>query len=308
MVAFFSACTVPSGGGSDNDNTSNTNDNGDGGTGEVSGEFSAVNGLQLATAGFELEVPPDANPSNTTITMRLLTEAELEDLGLPSGNGFEQGVSLEPSGTTFDQPVEVTVDLTTPTVLETLAVLKYDEDTGTWGDSGATATVSDDGAQATFGLTGFSSYDPWNPPVPPGTVAIEDGEIIAGTGLFEGQPFNIFPNYTNTSASLTYSPFGDVFALALINVDLENPMTGDQITLTAGLHASEVRRLEEGVILGLVTPAGGLSGPSLYFDAASLAKPVAGVMFLRKTATQWIVDVYCHYEGGIIFGQAVGDL
>ncbi len=32
------------------------------------------------------------------------------------------------------------------------------------------------------------------------------------------------------------------------------------------------------------------------------------MMYLRKTDTQWIVDVYCHYEGGIIFGQAVGDL
>ncbi len=345
FVAFQAACTVPSGGSGDggaNDNTSNTNandnqtDNGNANTngnqngndntvdngnqngnqnandntaGTVSGEFSAVDGLRLETAGFELEVPANANPSSTMISMRVLSEAELNALGLPSGFGFDQGVEFQPSGTTFDQPIEVKLVLATPTVLDTLAVLRYDDAAGTWGDGGVTATVTDAGTRAAFELTGFSFYDAWNPPVPPGTVAIGDGEIIAGTGLFEGQPFNVFANYTNTSASLTYSDFGDVFGLALINLDLENPTTGDMITLTAGLHATEVRRLEAGVILGLVTPAGGLGGPSIYSDGTpSFSKPVAGVMFLRKSATQWIVDVYCHYEGGVIFGQAVGDL
>ena len=288
-----------------------TNDDGaDGdGTGEASGTFSSVHGLTLKTAGIELNVPANANPSNTTLSMRPLTEDELADTGLPPGNGFEQGIEFGPSGTTFDSPVTVEVDLAVPTVLETLAVLRFDEETASWGDSGVTAEVSDDGATATFELSRFSSYDPWNPPVPTGTVAIGDGEIIAGTGLFEGQPFNVFPNYTNTTASLTYSPFGNVFGLSLINLDLENPMTGDLITLAAGLHATEIRDLEGGAKLGLVTPAGGLSGPSLYTDGTSMFnKPVAGVMFLRKTATQWIVDVYCHYQGGLIFGQAVGDL
>jgi hypothetical protein len=334
FVAFQTACTVPSGSSGDggaNDNTSNTNgndnqtdngnanantngnqnanDNTGGGTGTVSGEFSAVNGLRLEMAGFELEVPADANPSSTTISMRVLSEAELNAMGLPSGFGFDQGIEFEPGGTTFDQPVEVKVVLATPTVLDTLAVLRLDETTGAWGDSGVTATVTDAGTKATFELTGFSSYDAWNPPVPQGTVAIGDGEIIAGTGLFDGQPFNTLPNPTTTSASLTYSDFGDVFGLALVNLDAQNPVTGDQITLTAGLHATEVRRLAEGVILGLVTPAGGLGGPSIYSDGTpSFSKPVAGVMFLRKSATQWIVDVYCHYEGGVIFGQAVGDL
>lgn len=86
-------------------------------------------------------------------------------------------------------------------------------------------------------------------------------------------------------------------------------MTGDLITLAGGLHATEVRRIDQGVIVGLVTPVGGLTGPSIYSDGMSpVPKPVTGIMYLRKDAAQWKVDVYCAYEGGIFFGQAVGDL
>ncbi len=322
ILAACSASCTPAGtapGDNANDNANqndndggnqNANDNQDGGDASSdSGVFDAATGLTLAVENFGLDIPPEANPSQTAITMRILSEEELDELGLPLGNGFERGVSFEPSGTTFDSPVDVTVVLANLAVLDTLAVLRYDEQTGTWGDSGITALVQNNGATATFQLSSFSTYDPWNPPLPPGNVPIEDDEIIAGTGLYNGQPFSVFPNYMGTSASLAYSAFGDVFGLSLINVDLENPTTGDNITLTAGLHATEVRRLEEGVILGLVTPAGGLSGPSIYADGLlAVPKPVAGVMFLRKSSTQWMVDVYCHYEGGLVFGQAVGDL
>ncbi|MDO8628938.1 MAG: hypothetical protein Q7R41_00450 [Phycisphaerales bacterium] len=302
-------CTPqPSTGGGGTGTGGTGGDGTNGGADSGSGTFDPTAGLRLEADGFTLDVPPAANPSNATITMRRITSDERIASGLPDGFGFDDAVSFEPSGTTFGAPVEITVALTTPTTLDTLDVLRFDESAGVWTGTDITATVSADGAAATFHLTGFSSYDPWNPPLPPGSLPIGEGEIVAGTGLFEGQPFNVFPNYTNTSASLTYSAFGDVFALALINVDLENPMTGDHITLSAGLHATEVRDMEGGAKLGLVTPAGGLSGPSLYADATGFPKPVAGVMFLRKTATHWIVDVYCHYEGGIVFGQATGEL
>lgn len=279
-----------------------------GGADSGSGTFDPTVGLRLEADGFTLDVPPAANPSNATISLRRIAVDERIASGLPDGFGFDDAVSVEPSGTSFDAPVEVTVALTTPTTLDTLDVLSFDESSGVWTGTDITAAVSADGSTATFHLTGFSSYDPWNPPLPPGSVPIGAGEIVAGTGLFEGQPFSIFPNYTNTQAYLNYSDFGDVFGLSLINMDLENPVTGDHITLSAGLHATEVRDMEGGAKLGLVTPAGGLSGPSLYEDATGFPKPVAGVMFLRKSATHWIVDVYCHYEGGIVFGQATGEL
>ncbi len=289
-------------------------DGGDGGAGTGtdsdphSGTFDPAVGLRLEADGMTLEVPPGALASTAMISMRRIPSAERIASGLPDGFGFDDAVAFEPSGTTFDVPATVTVTLSAPTTLDTLSVLRFDEALGVWVGTDIIAAVSNDGTTAAFPLGGFSSYDPWNPPLPPGSVAIGDGEIVAGTGLYEGQPFSIFPNYTNTQAFLNYSDFGDVFGLSLINFDLENPTTGDQVTLTAGLHATEVRSMEGGAKLGLVTAAGGFGGPSLFSDATGLPKPVAGVMFLRKSATHWIVDVYCHYEGGLIFGQATGEL
>lgn len=305
---------------SDNNGNNNANDNGNDNNngedpdpgeidGEVSGDFNATEGLTLGTAGIELTVPADAAPSSNSITLRPLSESDLVESGLPADGGFDQGVELLPGGTTFGAPVEISVMLAHAPAIETLNVLRFDESMGLWSGTDIVATVSEDGTNATFELNSFSSYSPWNPPLPPGDVSIADGEIIAGSGLYSGQPFSVFPGYVNTMASLTYSPFGNVFALSLINEDLENPMTGDLITLAGGLHSTEVRRLDQGVIVGLVTPVGGLSGPSIYEDGTSpVPKPVTGIMYLRKDATQWKVDVYAAYEGGIFFGQAVGDL
>jgi len=321
LVALLS-CTPPIGGGGGDNGGLQTGGGGATGTdpasgggmdpgaidGEVSGVFDPDHGLTLHAEGIELIVPAGAGPSSQTISMRPLSQADLLGTGLPAESGFDRGIEFLPSGTTFLDPVMVRVALTDAPAVETLIVLRYDDVSQTWGGTDVVADVSEDGTNATFELGGFSSYALWNPPLPTGDVAIEDGEIIAGSGLFNGQPFSVLPGYTGTSASLTYSSFGDAFALSLINVDLENPMTGDNITLTAGLHATEVRRLEQGVIVGLVTPLGGITGPSVYADGTSLVpKPVTGIMYLRKSATQWIVDVYCAYEGGIVFGQAVGD-
>ena len=319
------SCAPPVGGdggddGSDNgmsDDNGNNNANDDNGEdpdtgemeGEMSGDFSASEGLTLDTAGIELTIPADAAPSNNSITLRPLSDSDLVEAGLPEGGGFDQGMELLPSGTTFAVPVEISVMLAHAPAIETLNVLRFDETLGMWSGTDIVATVSEDGTNATFELSSFSSYSPWNPPLPPGDVAIEDGEIIAGSGLYSGQPFSVFPGYVNTMASLTYSPFGNVFALSLINEDLENPMTGDLITLAGGLQSTEVRRLDQGVMVGLVTAVGGLSGPSIYEDGTSpVPKPVTGIMYLRRDATQWKVDVYCAFEGGIFFGQAVGDL
>ena len=91
-----------------------------------------------------------------------------------------------------------------------------------------------------------------------------------------------------------------------MQLDATNPATGDFFSLTAGLHASQISD-NQGAKVGLVTPAGDLGGPSIYNDGG-LNKPVSGVMYLRKTSTQWIVDVYCAFEGGLVFGQASGSL
>jgi len=277
-------------------------------TNGVSGGFDPATGLHLETDGISLDISSAATPSNTSITMRRLGATDLVNLGLAADNGFEDGIEFGPTGTTFAAPVDVDVLLTNPSPLDQLAVLTYDESAHTWGDSGVEAEVTENGTHAHFTLNHFSDYDIWNPPPPTGSVAIGDGEVIAGTGNFDGQPFNTLPSPSGTSASLTYSDFGDVFALAMIQLDATNPATGDQITLAAGLHSSQVTRLNEGVIVGVVAPDGDFTGPSFFDDGQGLPKPISGVMFLHKTDTQWMVDVYAEFQGGLVFGQATGDL
>lgn len=273
----------------------------------ASGAWDNVDGLILRKNAITLHVPADVVPSNSRLTLEPIdADAMLPD-GVSAGNGFDAGAIFGPSGTTFSAPVRVTVTLKVATPLDSLPVLLYDESTGKWGWAGMNATVESDGITASFEVTHFSRYRVWNPPPPVGDLPIEDGDIIAGTGSFEGQPFNTFPNPHAADASLVYSPFGNAFGLSLVQIDVTNPTTGDFFILSAGLHATMVGDLDKAKV-AIVTPAGGFSGPSAFIEGTGAPKPISGIMYLRKNATHWMVDVYCAYEGGIVFGQATGEL
>lgn len=284
----------------------NTNSN-DQPSDPTTGTWNDVDGLTLTGGEVTLVVPAHVTPSNTTLTLTPIAAGELLPDGLDEKAGFDVGMQFEPDGTTFSAPVKVTAKLSAPTTLQALPVLLLDESTGIWGWAGVDATVEDDGVTAYFEIEHFSRYRFWNPPPPAGDVEISNEEIISGTGFFEGQPFNTLPSPDAAEASLVYSPFGNAFGLSIVQTDVTNPATGDFVVVLAGLHASMVGDLEKAKV-GIVTPAGGLSGQSAFVDGISPAKGVSGIMYLRKSATNWMVDVFCAYEGGIIFGQASGEL
>lgn len=264
-------------------------------------------GLTLTDGKITIVVPASVIPSNPSLTLKRINANEELPANIPAGSGFDVGAEFGPSGTTFSNPVRVTVTLSAASAANSLPVLLQDEATGSWGWAGVNATVESDGVSASFEVTHFSKYRIWNPPPPAGDVPIGESEIISGTGFFEGQPFNTLPSPQSADASLIYSPFGDAFGLSIVQTDITNPATGDFIIIAAGLHATQVGVLEKARV-AIVTPAGGLSGQSAFVDGLSPAKGIAGIMYLRKSATHWMVDVYCAYEGGIVFGQASGEL
>jgi len=273
----------------------------------VSATWNDKDGLTLTDGKITLVVPADVIPSNPNITLKPLNADELLPANVPAGSGFDVGGEFGPSGTTFSAPVRVTVTLSEAAPASSLPVLLLDEATGNWGWAGVNATVESDGLTASFEVTHFSGYRVWNPRPPAGDVPIGDNEIISGTGFFEGQPFNTLPSPQAADASLIFSPFGNAFGLSIVQTDITNPATGDFITILAGLHATSVGTLEKARV-AIVTPAGGFSGQSAFVDGLSPAKGISGIMYLRKSATHWMVDVYCAYEGGIVFGQASGPI
>jgi len=278
-----------------------------GGNQLASATWNDKDGLTLTNGNIALVVPASVTPSNASLTLKQLNADESLPAGVPAGAGFDVGGEFGPSGTTFNSPVQVTVTLSSPSQTNSLPVLLQDEATGNWGWAGLNATVASDGMTAAFEVTHFSRYRVWNPPPPAGDLPIGENEIITGTGFFEGQPFNTLPSPQAANASLVYSPFGDAFGLSIVQTDVTNPATGDFIIIAAGLHATSVGALDKARV-AIVTPAGGFSGQSAFVDGLSPGKGVSGIMYLRKSATHWMVDVYCAYEGGIVFGQATGEL
>ncbi len=310
VLALIGVAGCPEMTGTEADSGGTTTDGGDGsgengGTttdqGTASGTWNATDGLVLSSNSATLTVGADDQPSTNDLTMEVLTEDDLVAAGLTADSGFEVGVTLGPDGTTFDQAVDVTVQLSEATPLNTLQVLTQDETSGEWVDAGLLATVSEDGTSATFQLTSFSTYVPWDPPLPTDAYPIGGAGIVAGTGGFSGMPFDPLPG--TTTSSLTYSPYGDVFGLSLINAGAQ---TGAAVTSSAGLHATSVS--ESGnVAIGYVTPGGGLSGPSLFNDG-NFNHAVGGVMFLAVDEQgNWSVSVYCAYDEGVIIGVASGE-
>ena len=76
-----------------------TSGGGNGSGDAVQGTWSATSGLLLESNGASLSVGESAAPSNTTLTLRRLTDADLSTEGLPTGQGFEPGVEKRGTGT-----------------------------------------------------------------------------------------------------------------------------------------------------------------------------------------------------------------
>ena len=100
-----------------------------------------------------INVPAGALSVDTNITVQYVEESSLiEDS--PSMN-FLGAVEFGPSGTTFDQPVQVTMKLTETPENEKVSIFCYDEEYNVW-DFVTEADVS--GNVATFSVNHFSFY------------------------------------------------------------------------------------------------------------------------------------------------------
>lgn len=117
------------------------------------GETIGVNGGTVGDGNITLNVPANALSADTPITAQYIGDAELISENLPMG--FMAGAEFGPSGTTFDQPVSVSLKLNQEAKVSEPAVFCYNETYDLW-EYVTDATVSD--GNAIFEITHFSKY------------------------------------------------------------------------------------------------------------------------------------------------------
>ncbi|MCK9280285.1 MAG: hypothetical protein M0P71_06685 [Melioribacteraceae bacterium] len=112
----------------------------------------------LGNPQFNAAIPAGALPANTTITIAPFTLASTPPTP-PTQNTFSVGsADFGPDGTTFNQPVAITIPLAVRQTPGTVISLRYfNRNTGTWFQEGS-ATVQADGLSAKGNVTHFT---PW---------------------------------------------------------------------------------------------------------------------------------------------------
>jgi hypothetical protein len=117
---------------------------------------SASSRVVSGPGGAEVRLPPEADGLDVVVE----PIDSLEGV-FPTGDpaGFAGGVVLQPHGATFDQPVEITIPLTTELTPGRQVRLYYWDGEGTaWEETSFFATVQTDGMTAVGAVTHFSYY------------------------------------------------------------------------------------------------------------------------------------------------------
>ncbi|KAF0151061.1 MAG: hypothetical protein FD143_2294 [Ignavibacteria bacterium] len=120
------------------------------------GTASQSNPQTVATTPLTVTVPPNAVPSNITLTVSPVPAAQLPKPPTAT-NAIISAAYLGPSGTVFTTPVTVSFPLAARyAVGTTFPVMKLNAVTNVWANSGVVATVDASGTAATARLSSFS--------------------------------------------------------------------------------------------------------------------------------------------------------
>lgn len=144
----------------------------------------AISGGQISTSSIEsvsgqpltLQIPPNALPANTAITVAALTTSNVLPLPQTLNKMIAAAANFEPTGINFLQPVNVSFPLpysTTPG--KQLDLFRLNPITLVWENKGS-AIVDANGKTATAQLTGFSTW------------TLADNGTFAQTAFSDTQP------------------------------------------------------------------------------------------------------------------------
>ena len=147
LMLLIAGCSNSSGGSS-----GNNDENGDAKKSSGSGTVGSSGGVVTAGDDVTITIPEGALEGNTTITVKYISKPEeISD----SPTAFIGGVEFGPSGTVFDESVEVKMKLTDEPSGSTISIFCYDEENKLWYFIDE-ATCS--AGYATFKVNHFSLY------------------------------------------------------------------------------------------------------------------------------------------------------
>lgn len=113
----------------------------------------------VASQPMTVSVPPNAVAQPITLTAASIPAAQVPPVTTTANSSVQAAGQFGPSGTQFQQPVTITFPLpSSQTVGKTFALMQLNETTGTYTNSGFTATVNADGTSASADVTHFTIY------------------------------------------------------------------------------------------------------------------------------------------------------
>jgi hypothetical protein len=190
------------------------------------GTASTTSTQTVSTSPLTVTVPPNAVPQNITLSVASVPAAQVPKP--PSATqSIQTAMTLGPSGTQFAVPVTVKFPLPNKQPAgKTFTLLKLNETTNIWANTGITATVDATGTNATASLSSFSTYataDELSINIQTGTTSTASVETVS---LSSGTTTK---NYSQTS-SISISTTGTVSSTWLL----------DEVTKASGISVGTI--------------------------------------------------------------------
>ncbi|MCX6167722.1 MAG: hypothetical protein NTX65_00140 [Ignavibacteriales bacterium] len=128
-------------------------------TAATGGQASTPNTQSVSSQPLTVSVPPSAVSSPVTITAASIPAGQIPIPTTSASAAVQSAGQFGPSGTQFSQPVTISFPLpSTQPVGKTFPLLQLNEQTGTYTNSGFTATVNAGGTTASAQVTHFTIY------------------------------------------------------------------------------------------------------------------------------------------------------
>jgi len=196
------------------------------------GSATTTNAQSVASQPLTVSVPPNAVSTPITLTAASIPAGQIPQPTTTASTTVQSAGQFGPSGTVFTQPVTITFPLpSSQTPGRTFALMQLNEQTGTYTNSGFTATVDATGTRASSPVTHFTIYALTED----ATANLVDGTTTTGSsdyyGLASGSGIKSYSKTNTYSATGGSGTVSGVWLKDIISKKLEVDFTTSKFTV-----------------------------------------------------------------------------